>query len=141
MSLLRHLVDWLNFRSRANTRFNLISMSDKREKSVYMGVSAIIYSLIALVFVAGSAFAFLLLWNHFTGIELGGEYEFPIFTLIGMVFVVCIAIYTFLLGVFCSLVYIIYQFKMNKRAIRFVALVIYFLSIGGMVFSVWWLVL
>ncbi len=135
--MFKHLVSFLQFLSRANTRYNLIAQDpEKRDRSVRLAVDSIVFSIVGVVMVGLSALGFSALWKHLTSIELGGTYEYPISTLIGLIAVSACAVYSFLQTSIYSLALLIYQFRLNKRAARWWALVIWILAIAGMIGSV-----
>ncbi len=99
-----------------------------RNKSVALGVQSIIQSVLCGIFTVLSLLGLVWCINNFTG---GGL--MPIFTLIGAVAAAAAAIGFFVWGVIGGLVYMIYQFKLNKRAVRWVALVVWIAVIVAIV--------
>ncbi len=136
LKLLEAVSKFFSFWSRARVKYN----NSKDEGGVSLGVGAIICSLFSLVMVVGCCFGFTILWGHFTGIELGGTYEFPVFSLIGLVFIVAITLFTFVQGVLYALVLMIYQFRLNA-GFGFFTLFIWLASIGGMLAAAYFIVL
>ncbi len=132
--MLRQLVDFLNFWSRINVKYRLLnSDEDRRDTSVRLGVSSVLYSVFGVLIVGLCAFGFLAVWSHFTSIQLGdGTYDFPFFSIIGMIMLVGIAVIVFFHFTANSITLTAYQFRLNRMPIRWVALVVLVVSAGLM---------
>ena len=98
----------------------------QRQNSVRLGVTSLIMSIVGMI--ATVAFAFFTYWC-FTSIEGSGLLFF--FVLLGGIFCAIITLTLFVDLVLASLVYAIYQLKLNRRPIGIVALVISLILILG----------
>ncbi len=132
MKLLQAIGNFFRFWNKASIKYDSLKRDEEqRQTSGYFGRQAIIYSIIGFVFVALALWGVGATWEHLQSIEIGGTYEFPFFSLVGLIF--C-AVFAFLMFIKCtlySLVLTVYQFKLNKRAIRVAALLIWFACIIG----------
>ncbi len=136
--MLQHLLEWLNIWSRIDTKYRLLKYDeDRRDTSVRLGVNAIIYSVLGLLFVIPCVAGFVVLWDHFTSIRLmDGTYDFPLFTILGMVVLVGTVVLLFFHTAAHSVTLTIYQFKLNRRPIRWAALGASCVSLIGMICAV-----
>lgn len=108
--------------SRSLSRYNRLKDSEQAATSKKYGIYVIIVAIVAI------AWSFLI------------PLTFKLFGA-GSVFGTIAAVFTGILGVggllsflFWMIVYLIYQFKLNKSAIRFVALIVFLLAVAAIVF-------
>ena len=108
---------WVNISSEYN---RIKSNEEKREKSVRMGVRSIIQTIIcsalSVLAIIGAAICF-------GNVSRGGQ--LPISSVIGAAACLAISLSLLAQGVVGGLLYMIYQFKLNKRGIRYAALVVW----------------
>lgn len=131
MEKMRTLGGILLFWVKAGRRYEkLKNNEEKRDKSVSLGVRSIVQSVIcaALAIVA-------LLGLHFFLENLNGTLDSfgPILSLLGVIVTAVLALALLIQGIFGSLVYMVYQFKLNKQPMRFVALIVWILAIAAVV--------
>lgn len=116
---------WLNISSEYD---RIKSNEEKREKSVRMGVRSIIQTITCSILAVLSIIGAVFLFNNATS---GGH--LPIFSLIGGLACVGVALSTLVQGVVGGLLYMIYQFKLNKRGIRYAALVVWLVMVCAII--------
>lgn len=134
MGLLSAIGSFFTFWIKAEYRYQKIKSNEqKKDKSVSLGVRSIIQSIICGVLVVLFLWGLVACIGHLSELNSGKvngvSQGLPIITILGMVFTAVGALVSFVQGVIGGLVYMIYQFKLNKRAIRWVALVIWVLVI------------
>ncbi len=136
--MLKMIADLLNFWSRANTRYNLLKYDDEKcDTSIRLGVSATVYHIAGLVIVLLCAGGFFALWSHFASIQVGdGTYDFPFFSILGLILLAGSALIAFLQCAAYGISLTVYQFKLNSRSVRWVALGTWFLLVLGSIASV-----
>ena len=116
----------LNFWSKADRKYNnLKADEDKKDTSVSLGVRGIIQAILSAVFVALFVFGGVFCFSK-TEFELAGL----LYILGGVISLLC-GLAVLVQGFFGALFYVIYQMKLNKRAIGWIALVIWFLCLAG----------
>lgn len=101
---------------------------ERRPKSVTMGVRSIIQSVLCGIFTVLALIGLSFCIQNFTG-----NGQMPIFTIIGGVAAVVAAVALFINGVIGGLIYMVYQFKLNKRAIRWIALAVWLVVIVAVI--------
>ncbi len=132
---MKLLVELINFWSRASTKYNLLKYDeDKKTNSKKLGVTSIILSIVGAILIVLCSVGFRLLWEHFTGIKIGdNQYDYPFFSLVGLIGLGVLIVGMFVRLNVASLIYLIYQKKLNKQSIGNVALLIWFISLAVMV--------
>lgn len=106
---------------------------EKRKKSVSLGVQSIVQSILCGALVVLLLLGFVPCYHYFFGDE-GGR----IFALVGMILCAIMALLFFIQGVIGGLIYMVYQFKLNKRSVRWLALLVWILVIIAVVFFLIW---
>lgn len=127
MKLLGLIGRLICFWTRIESKYDRIKDDEeKRDVSVRLGVRSIIESLVSGVFII------LFLWglyhciNNLLNIMVGdGNYSLPLLTMLGIVVCSMCAVIILFEGTFGALLYLIYQFKLNKKSVRWVALAIW----------------
>ncbi len=135
MAILSGIGSFFTFWLRAGRKYkSLKNNEEKRDKSVSLGVRSIVQTLIcgvlAVFCIWGLSFCAQNLNAVLTGSSDAG---FPILSIIGVAAFGLATLALFVQGVIGGLIYLIYQFKLNKRAIRYVALVIWLLAIIALI--------
>ncbi len=128
--LLKGIGNFFTFWVKIERKYKKIrDNEDKRAISISLGVRSIIQSLIC------GAITILALWglsfcvaNFASGFK---EWGLPVLTIIGLAVTALAALSSFVQGVIGGLLYMIYQLKLNKRAVGYVALVIWILVIAA----------
>ncbi len=133
MKALEALNNFICFWSKARVKYNHLSRDEEnRETSGWFGKRAIAYSIIGLAFVALSLWAVSALWSHITNIDIAdGQADFPIFSIIALIACAVVAVVCFFKCTIYALVLLRYQFRLNKRALRWGALITWLICIVG----------
>ncbi len=128
-NLLKTIWNFFTFWIKIEGKYKKIRDDEtKKATSVSLGVRSIIQSVIC------GALTILALWGlsycvaNFTS---GGS--FIILTIIGIIATAFIALSLFVQGLIGGLLYMIYQLKLNRKAVGFVALIIWILVIVAVV--------
>lgn len=124
----------LTFWVRVSNKYNKLQQNEERRKtSISLGVQSIIQSVICGVFVVLCLWGLRFCVDHIQSIWAGtveGVFKgLPILTIFGIVVFALAAFLFFVQGVIGGLLYMIYQFRLNARAVRWVALVVWILVI------------
>ena len=100
---------------------------NRRDKSIYMGVRSIVQTVLCAIVAAACFYGGLYLATHF----IGAVYELItlVFWIAGVVFLFLSTFLSVVMGIFGGLLYLIYQFKLNKRASRWIALAVWILAV------------
>lgn len=129
--LLKVIGNFFTFWVKIERRYDKIKGDEtKRENSVSLGVRSVIQSIVC------GALTVLALWGlsrcvaNFTS---GFSHGLPVLTIIGMVVTAFCALALFVQGVVGGLLYMVYQLKLNKKAVGFAALVVWILVIAAIV--------
>ncbi len=135
MKLLELLGKLIAFWSNARVKYNRLKADEeRRESSTYLGVQSIVHSVLGVVLFGLCLWGLSALFNHFTSIQLGdSEWGMPIFTVLGMLVLAVSAVVVLLKFTAYALVLMIYQFKLNKKPVRWVAFALWFVCIAGYV--------
>ncbi|MCH5351489.1 MAG: hypothetical protein J1F39_05950 [Clostridiales bacterium] len=106
----------------------------RREKSVSMGVRSIIQTLLCAVIAAASFYGGIYIATHF----IGAVYEVItlVFWIAGVAAMFLVSAMSVFMGIIGGLMYLIYQFRLNKRAIRWIALVVWIIAVIAAVAAV-----
>lgn len=136
MKVLKAIGKFFTFWNSISLKYDkLKNNEEKREKSVNLGVQSIVQTILfgALAFFA--AWGFCICFKNFVSPE-GVSSWWPVLSMIG--FIVCgpVAVVSFIEGIIGGLLYMIYQFKLNKRAIRWVSLAVWILVFVAVIFGV-----
>ena len=121
MGILNAVAHFFTFWVTAANRYNRLKANEeKREKSVSLGVR----SIVTCIFTAAAAI--LCVWGLHACIGFldDGSLGFVI-VLILTICLAAVLIAALVQGLIGSLLYLIYQFKLNKRAVRWVALCVW----------------
>ena len=124
-----------SFWTRGERKYSLIKNDEeKRDTSVKLGVRSIVESIysgvLAVLFLLGLYFCVTNLIN----IKLGdGTYGMPILTIIGIVICAMCALVCLFEGMGGALLYMIYQFKLNKKPVRWVALALWLVMVVAII--------
>lgn len=130
MSLFKLLGSFLTFWTRISCKYDSLRANDsKRDKSIALGVQSVLQSVLCGGMTVLSLFGVYYCIYGFTHLTL------PIFSLIGLFGCAVAAVAFFVQGVIGALIYMIYQFKLNRRGVRWMALVVWFLSIAAILVS------
>ncbi len=129
MKILEFIFFWL----RADRLYNRIKCDEEKSTtSTKLGVKSIIYSIVGLVFVSLCLWGVSACWERALATQIGnGTYEFPITMLALMVVIGFCALVIFVQTTLYALILMIYQFKLNGRGVRFVALATWVACIIG----------
>lgn len=128
--MLKALNAFFTFWTRIGRKYDRLRANDaKREKSIALGVQSILQSILCGGMSVLSLFGVYFCIYGFTHGTL------PVFSLIGLVTCAVAAVAFFVQGVIGALIYMIYQFRLNRRGVRWVALVVWFLSIAAICVS------
>lgn len=108
---------------RMSHTYDRLARSEKRDDIVRFGVSSIVYSIIFLAAMIGAAFLIKTMTTD-SGMAL-----------VGIILTVCCVLIALPMLLY-AVVALIYQFRINKRAIRWVALVLLILALIAAVVAV-----
>ncbi len=115
----------------ASNTFNKLRNDDElRPKTVRMGVNSIVMTVVACVF------TFLGGWGALTCFNLISSGDSFLLPLLGLILSLAAAIGGLARGFICSLMYWIYQLRLNKKPIGYVALALWILGIVGVVVAI-----
>lgn len=116
----------LHFWDKADRKYNKLKADEEsRETSVSLGIRGIIQAILSAAFVVLFVFG---------GVFCATKIEFELaglLFLLGTVIAFLCGLAVLVQGFFGALFYVIYQLKLNKRAIGWIALIIWFLCLGG----------
>lgn len=130
MSLFKLLGSFLTFWTRISCKYDRLRANDlTRDKSIALGVQSVLQSVLCGGMSVLSLFGVYYCIYGFTHGTL------PIFSLIGLFVCAVAAVAFFVQGVIGALIYMIYQFKLNRRGVRWAALIVWFLSIAAICVS------
>ncbi len=116
----------INFWSKADRKYNKLKADEeKRENSVSLGVRGIIQAILSAAFVVLFVFGGVFCFSK-TEFELAG-----LLLILGGVLSLLCGLAVLVQGVIGALIYVIYQMKLNKRAVGWISLVIWFICLGG----------
>lgn len=130
----RGCVDFFAFWVKADRRYKTLCEDPaKKESSIVLGSRAIVSGIV------GAAFAMLFLWgmracfDHVAAVRTGSVAGSPVLALIGLAACAAGALATLLRGIVGGLVYTVYQFRLNRRPVRWVALAVCLLCFAAVV--------
>lgn len=133
MHLLKAIGGFFTFWMKAGRKYRRLEEDEnKRETSSSLGVRSIVQSVVCGALTVLALLGLYYCTENFVDIGNGGGI-YPVLTIIGMVATAFIALAFFVQGVGGALVYMIYQFKLNKKSVRWVALAVWFLVIVAIV--------
>lgn len=116
----------IRFWEKADRKYNKIKADEaQKETSVSLGVRGIIQAVLSAVVVALFVFG---------GVFCATKIEFELaglLYLLGTIIAFLCGLAILVQGLVGALIFIIYQMKLNKRAIGWIALIIWFLCLGG----------
>lgn len=116
----------IRFWEKADRKYNKIKADEaQKETSVSLGVRGIIQAVLSAVVAALLVFG---------GVFCATKIEFELaglFYLLGTIIAFLCGLAILVQGLVGALIFIIYQMKLNKRAIGWIALVLWFLCLGG----------
>lgn len=116
----------IRFWEKADRKYNKIKADEaQKETSVSLGVRGIIQAVLSAVVVALLVFG---------GVFCATKIEFELaglLYLLGTIIAFLCGLAILVQGLVGALIFIIYQMKLNKRAIGWIALIIWFLCLGG----------
>lgn len=127
MKLLQAISKAFSFWIRVEGKYSRIKNDEeKRDISVKLGVRSIvetIYSgVLAILLLLGLYFCV----NNLLNIRMGdGTYGMPLLTILGIIVCGMCALICLFEGMGGALLYMIYQFKLNKKPVRWVALAVW----------------
>lgn len=128
--MLKALSSFLTFWTRISCKYDRLRADDlKRDTSIALGVQSVLQSILC------GGMSVLSLFGVYYCIYGFSHGTFPIFSLIGLLVCAVAAVAFFVQGVIGALIYMIYQFKLNRRGVRWAALVVWFLSIAAIIVS------
>ena len=114
--------DFIFFWVRAFTKYQRIKENEeKRATSVKLGVRSIVQSIIAAAALVLCAFGMKLCLNNLSS----STATLPVFTVIGLVLFIGIAIVSLIQGMLGAMMYWIYQLKLNKKPIGYAAMAVW----------------
>ena len=123
-NLGRSLFKIFDFWTKIQFNYDIIKKDEeKRKKSVRFGVTSIILCIIGCALTVGSAIGF-----YCCLIKLFDEYF--LFKFVGMMFCFSLTIIAFVRLVLGSLFYAIYQVRLNKRAVGWIAFIVFILCVA-----------
>ena len=124
--MLKALGSFLTFWTRISCKYDRLRANDiKRDRSIALGVQSILQSILC------GGMSVLSLFGVYYCIYGFSHGTLPIFSLIGLFVCAVAAVAFFVQGVIGALIYMIYQFKLNRRGVRWAAFVVWFLSIAA----------
>ena len=127
---LSQILGIIKFWSEISFQYERIkSDPERREKSVFLGVRSIIQTIICAALAAASLYGGIYLLAHFSGAVYG-----PItlvFWIAGIALLFAAAVVSVLTGIVGGLLCMIYQFRLNKRAVRWIALAVWIVAVLG----------
>ena len=130
MGFIHLLIGFFTFWTHIGVQYAAIKNNEeRREKSVYLGVRSIIQTLICAALTVGLLIGAVAL----VGLLEGEAALLFIFIIVGIVACLIGALSTLVQGVIGGLLYMIYQFRLNKRPIRWVALGVWIAAVVGMI--------
>ncbi len=116
----------IRFWEKADRKYNKIKADEaQKETSVSLGVRGIIQAVLSAVVVALFVFG---------GVFCATKIEFELaglLYLLGTIIAFLCGLAILVQGLVGALIFIIYQMKLNKRTIGWIALIIWFLCLGG----------
>lgn len=128
--MLKALNAFFTFWVRISCKYDRLRANDlTRDKSIALGVQSVLQSILCGGMSVLSLFGVYYCIYGFTHGTL------PIFSLIGLFVCAVAAVAFFVQGVIGALIYMIYQFRLNRRGVRWAALVVWFLSIAAICVS------
>lgn len=125
MKILKMIGKFFTFWNSISLKYDkLKNNEEKREKSVNLGVQSIVQTILFGILAFLAAWGFCICFKNFVSPDSVNSW-WPVFSILG--FIVCgpVALVSFVEGMIGGLLYMIYQFKLNKRAIRWVALAVW----------------
>ena len=121
---MKGLGSFLSFWSQVSNQYaRLTANEEKRARSVRLGVTAMILAVISAALVVGSV------WG--LGTAMGLISDSPIVGIVVLLLCIGVAITFLTRGMINALLYAIYQLRLNKKAIGWVALVVWFISLAA----------
>ncbi|MCH5158448.1 MAG: hypothetical protein J1F33_04525 [Clostridiales bacterium] len=132
---LTAIFGFLRFWTSISNQYERIKSDPVRhERSVSMGVRSIIQTVLCAVLAAASFYGGIFVATYF----IGAVYEVItlVFWIAGLVAMFLVSAMSVIMGIFGGLLYLIYQFKLNKRAIRWVALAVWIIAVVAAVAAV-----
>lgn len=133
MHLLKVIGGFFTFWVKASRKYRRLEENEsKRETSSSLGVRAIVQSVVCGALTVLALLGLYYCTKNFVSIGSDGGI-YPIITVIGMIATAFIALAFFVQGVGGALVYMIYQFKLNKKPVRWVALAVWLLVIVAII--------
>lgn len=134
MGFLKAVGKFFAFWTKASNRYvRLKDDEGQRETSQTLGVRSIVRTLTGVVLFVALVWLLVACIGNFRSVQSGSGGSLPILSIIGIVFGAVGALAAFVQGVLGGLIYLIYQFKLNRRPVRWIALSVWLLSLIGMV--------
>lgn len=124
------------FWTRATRRYDKLKNDERlRESSADLGVRAIVRSLICGALFCGFIWLAALCVKDFQSVQAGNGGT--LLSILGIVVGLLGAFFTFVQGAIGGLIYLVYQFKLNRKPVRWVALAVWLIVVvGTVVFAV-----
>ena len=121
---MKGLGSFISFWSQVSNQYaRLAANEEKRARSVRLGVTAIILAVIS------AALVVLSVWG--LGTAVGLISDSPIVGIVVLLLCIGVAITFLTRGMINALLYAIYQLRLNKKAIGWLALVVWFISLAA----------
>lgn len=129
MIVFKWILNFFTFWLVINRKYKKLEQNEeKKEKSIYLGVRSIVQSLICGVLVVLFLWGLQACFSSFSDITAGtSSGGSAILSIIGIVATAIGAVSCFVQGVVGGLLYMVYQFKLNKKGVRWVALAVWIL--------------
>ncbi len=134
MSIFTSGGDFLRFWLRTERRYKKIRNDEKlRPNSVRLGVQSITESIVFAVLVSLCIWLLSLCAENYQSVSAGAGGRLPVLSIIGMAAAAIAAFILFVRGMIGALICLVYQFKLNRCAVRWIALIVWILAIAGII--------
>ncbi len=128
---MRFFRDIFRFWTAASSRYNrLKSNPEKQSASVSLGVRSIVSAFLGMALTGLSIWAMSLCYTNLNG---ASGVEFPIISVIGLAFFAILGLTLFVTCTLKGLVYFIYQLRLNKRAIGWIAALVWVVCLAALI--------
>lgn len=125
--IMKHVWDFFTFWTKIRFKYERLSKDEEKKKSsIKLGIWSICETLVGAIITA------LALWGMLLCVNAMGNNSF-ILPLIGAIVTAVLALTALVRGIIGGLLYMIYQLKLNKRAIGYIALALWLLAIGAVI--------
>ncbi|MGN1060108.1 MAG: hypothetical protein ACI4QN_00095 [Candidatus Coproplasma sp.] len=135
MKLLQAISNMFSFWIRIEGKYSRIKNDEeKRDISVKLGVRSIVETIYSGILVILLLLGLYFCVNNLLNTRVGdGTYSMPLLTIIGIIVCGVGALICLFQGMGGSLLYMVYQFKLNKKPVRWVALALWLAMIVAII--------